>query len=186
MRMRSALIMAIYRKQLKLQSCTNKAFDRGDCKLYCSRCLSNGRGIVLVSSGMESCSPTFSCYWCSFQGGRSRCIPCSSFCSNHRVSQRSPYKDLQQMSDSLQDVWSAPLNAATIFIVLATLRCMSEPMRVIPEALSVLIEMKISLDHLNAFLLADELSDEKSNKSTKSLEYGSDTHVEIRRNFSWE
>ncbi|KAK1575542.1 hypothetical protein Q3G72_006373 [Acer saccharum] len=81
---------------------------------------------------------------------------------------------------------SAPLNAATIFTILATLRCMSEPMRFIPEALSMLIEMKISSDHLNAFLLADELSDEESNKSSKSLKHSSDIRVEIRGNFSWE
>ena len=81
---------------------------------------------------------------------------------------------------------SAPLNAATIFTVVATLRYMSEPMRFILEALSVLIEMKISSDHLNAFLLADELNDEESNKSSKSLEHSSDIRVEIQGNFSWE
>ncbi|TXG68642.1 hypothetical protein EZV62_003577 [Acer yangbiense] len=81
---------------------------------------------------------------------------------------------------------SAPLNAATIFTILSTLRCMSEPMRFIPEALSMLIEMKISSDHLNAFLLADELSDEESNKSSKSLKHSSDIRVKIRGNFSWE
>ncbi|TXG54180.1 hypothetical protein EZV62_019436 [Acer yangbiense] len=77
---------------------------------------------------------------------------------------------------------SAPLDAATIFTVIATLRSMSEPMKWIPEAFSMLIEMKISMDHLNAFLLDDELS----NKESKSLEHSSDIRVEINGNFSWE
>ncbi|KAJ6348226.1 hypothetical protein OIU76_004656 [Salix suchowensis] len=37
---------------------------------------------------------------------------------------------------------SAPLNASTIFTVLATLRGMGEPVRMIPEALSVMIQVK--------------------------------------------
>lgn len=53
---------------------------------------------------------------------------------------------------------SAPLNAATIFTVLATLRSMSEPMRWIPEALSVLIQVNVSLVRLNSFLLDDQLN----------------------------
>ncbi|KAK2662697.1 hypothetical protein Ddye_001271 [Dipteronia dyeriana] len=73
-------------------------------------------------------------------------------------------------------------HAATICTVLATLRCMSEPVMWIPEAFSMLIEMKISMDHLNAFLLDDELS----NKESKSLEHSSDIRVEIKGNFSWE
>ncbi|KAK1567270.1 hypothetical protein Q3G72_010103 [Acer saccharum] len=52
---------------------------------------------------------------------------------------------------------SVPLNVATIFTVLATLRSMSEPMRWISEAIFMLIEMKISTDNLNTFLLDDEL-----------------------------
>ncbi|PON35730.1 ATP-binding cassette containing protein [Parasponia andersonii] len=54
---------------------------------------------------------------------------------------------------------SAPLNASTIFTVLATLRSMGEPVRMIPEALSVMIQVKVSFDRLNSFLLDDELKD---------------------------
>ncbi|KAK1569028.1 hypothetical protein Q3G72_031795 [Acer saccharum] len=77
---------------------------------------------------------------------------------------------------------SAPLDAAIIFTILATLRSMSEPVKWIPETFSILIEMKISMDHLNAFLLDDELS----NKESKSLEHSSNIRVEIKGNFSWE
>lgn len=55
---------------------------------------------------------------------------------------------------------SAPLNASTIFTVLATLRGMGEPVRMIPEALSVMIQVKVSFERLNSFLLEDELKDE--------------------------
>ncbi|KAK0591278.1 hypothetical protein LWI29_037861 [Acer saccharum] len=77
---------------------------------------------------------------------------------------------------------SAPLDDATIFTVLAILRSMSEPVKWIPKAFSMLIEMKISMNHLNVFLLDDELS----NKESKSLEHSSDICAEIKRNFSWE
>ncbi|KAJ8643276.1 hypothetical protein MRB53_005024 [Persea americana] len=55
---------------------------------------------------------------------------------------------------------SAPLNASTIFTVLATLRVMSEPVRMLPESLSMMIQVKVSLDRLNVFLLDDELREE--------------------------
>ena len=70
---------------------------------------------------------------------------------------------------------SAPLNASTIFTVLATLRSMGEPVRMIPEALSVMIQVKVSFDRLNSFLLDDELKDVAQRRyivpnSKKSLE----------------
>ncbi|RVX17086.1 ABC transporter C family member 8 [Vitis vinifera] len=43
MRMRSALMVAVYQKQLKLSSLgKEKALSWGDCELYSGRCLSNG------------------------------------------------------------------------------------------------------------------------------------------------
>ncbi|KAI9176630.1 hypothetical protein LWI28_005228 [Acer negundo] len=77
---------------------------------------------------------------------------------------------------------SAPLDAATIYAILETLRSMLEPARWIPEAFSMLIETMISMDLLNAFLLEDELNNEES----KSLEHSSNIRVEIKGNFSWE
>ncbi|XP_047961710.1 ABC transporter C family member 8-like [Salvia hispanica] len=52
---------------------------------------------------------------------------------------------------------SAPLNAGTVFTVLAALRTMSEPVRFIPEALSCLIQVKVSFERINVFLMEDEL-----------------------------
>ncbi|MCD7462624.1 ATP-binding cassette sub- C member 8 [Datura stramonium] len=55
---------------------------------------------------------------------------------------------------------SAPFDAATIFTVLAALRSMSEPVRMLPEALSAVIQVKVSLDRINSFLLDDEIKPE--------------------------
>lgn len=79
---------------------------------------------------------------------------------------------------------SAPLNASTIFTVLATLRSMAEPVRTIPEGLSVLIQVKVSSDRLNAFLLDDEL---KSDEMRRIPLLKSDESVNILAgNFCWD
>jgi ABC-type multidrug transport system fused ATPase/permease subunit len=79
---------------------------------------------------------------------------------------------------------SAPLNASTIFTVLATLRGMGEPVRMIPEALSVMIQVKVSFDRINNFLLDDELKDDNI-KKTQTL--NSDRSVTIQEGkFSWD
>ncbi|KAL1551646.1 ABC transporter C family member 8-like isoform X1 [Salvia divinorum] len=52
---------------------------------------------------------------------------------------------------------SALLDAGTVFTVMAALRTMSEPVRFIPEALSCLIQVKVSFERINTFLLEDEL-----------------------------
>ncbi|XP_012069008.2 ABC transporter C family member 8 [Jatropha curcas] len=79
---------------------------------------------------------------------------------------------------------SAPLDASTIFTVLATLRCMSEPVRMIPEALSVMIQVKVSFDRINKFLLDDELR----NESLRTIpSHNSVESVTIRGGkFSWD
>ncbi|KAF6164725.1 hypothetical protein GIB67_040977 [Kingdonia uniflora] len=81
-------------------------------------------------------------------------------------------------------IGSSPLDASTIFTILATLRSMSEPVRMIPEALSIMIQVKVSLDRLDVFLLDDELKDESLRRSP--LE---DFDVSIRLHagaFSWD
>ncbi|KAL8043325.1 hypothetical protein ABFX02_09G113300 [Erythranthe guttata] len=57
---------------------------------------------------------------------------------------------------------SAPLDAGTIFTVLAALRSMSEPVRFLPEAISSLIQVKVSFDRISSFLLEDELKQQDS------------------------
>ncbi|PON96124.1 ATP-binding cassette containing protein [Trema orientale] len=79
---------------------------------------------------------------------------------------------------------SAPLNASTIFTVLATLRSMGEPVRMIPEALSVMIQVKVSFDRLNSFLLEDELKDEGERRQPSPYP---DKSLKIRGGtFSWD
>ncbi|KAK9131039.1 hypothetical protein Sjap_011526 [Stephania japonica] len=79
---------------------------------------------------------------------------------------------------------SAPLNASTIFTVLATLRSMSEPVRMIPEALSMIIQVKVSLDRLNTFLLDDELKDQNMLKSQSSDTSSTSIRIDCGY-FSW-
>ncbi|MQL75000.1 hypothetical protein Taro_007349 [Colocasia esculenta] len=77
-------------------------------------------------------------------------------------------------------IGSAPLNASTIFTVLVTLRVMSEPVRMLPEALSILIQVKVSLDRLDRFLLEDEI---KAEDVQRSPVHSSDVRVRISKGF---
>ncbi|KAM7483828.1 hypothetical protein LguiB_008411 [Lonicera macranthoides] len=79
---------------------------------------------------------------------------------------------------------SAPLNAGTIFTILAALRTMSEPVRMIPEALSSIIQVKVSFDRVNSFLIDDELNNEE-----RRISFSRDSDECIRimmANFSWD
>ncbi|KAK7255605.1 hypothetical protein RIF29_29018 [Crotalaria pallida] len=81
---------------------------------------------------------------------------------------------------------SAPLNAETIFTVLTMLRIMGEPVKMIPEAISVLIQVKVSFDRLNTFLLDDELNDDDGGRDIKQ-DSVNDNAVEIQSgNFIWD
>ncbi|XP_051148099.1 ABC transporter C family member 8 isoform X2 [Andrographis paniculata] len=76
---------------------------------------------------------------------------------------------------------SAPLNSATVFTVLAALRTMSEPVRVFPDALAALIQVKVSLQRINSIMLEDEL------KQENLLAQDSDILVNIQGGcFSWD
>uniref|UniRef100_A0A0E0HAQ9 ABC transporter C family member 13 n=1 Tax=Oryza nivara TaxID=4536 RepID=A0A0E0HAQ9_ORYNI len=55
---------------------------------------------------------------------------------------------------------SAPLDAAVVFTILATLRVISEPMRMLPEVLSIMIQIKVSLDRIGKFLMEEEFRDD--------------------------
>nr|POE75678.1 abc transporter c family member 8 [Quercus suber] len=79
---------------------------------------------------------------------------------------------------------SAPLNASTIFTVIASLRTMGDPVRMIPEALSSLVQVNVSFSRLNAFLLDDEL---KNDELFRIPFQKSDKSVKIQSgNFSWD
>ncbi|KAK8618769.1 hypothetical protein V6N13_132750 [Hibiscus sabdariffa] len=78
---------------------------------------------------------------------------------------------------------SAPLNAGIIFTVLATLRSMAEPVRMLPESLSILIQVKVSFDRINTFLLDDEV---KNDEVRRLPLQNSDKSVTVDAgNFSW-
>ncbi|CAM8890256.1 unnamed protein product [Rhodiola kirilowii] len=80
---------------------------------------------------------------------------------------------------------SAPLDSGTIFSILVALRSMSEPVRMIPEALSVMIQVKVSFDRINAFLLDDELSCDGT--ITNIPDHKTDTSLIIESgNFTWD
>jgi len=80
---------------------------------------------------------------------------------------------------------SAPLNAGTIFTVLATLRNLGEPVRMIPEALSIMIQVQVSFDRLNTVLLDEELDTSDDNR--RYVNRSSNNAVEIQGgNFVWD
>ncbi|KAJ3691951.1 hypothetical protein LUZ60_012301 [Juncus effusus] len=79
---------------------------------------------------------------------------------------------------------SVPLNAGTIFTVLAALRVMSEPVRFLPEVLIMIIQVKVSLDRIQVFLLEDEIKEEDVKKN---CEKDSDWNVKVDGgDFSWD
>ncbi|KAL8122788.1 ABC transporter C family member 8-like isoform X1 [Apium graveolens] len=78
---------------------------------------------------------------------------------------------------------SAPFNAGTVFTVLAVLRTMAEPVRMIPEALSMLIQIKVSFDRINSFLLDDELIRNENARNSQDSEIS--TRI-LNGDFSWD
>lgn len=78
---------------------------------------------------------------------------------------------------------SAPFNAGTVFTILATLRTMAAPVRMIPEALSMLIQIKVSFDRINSFLLDDELT---RNENARKSQYSEISTSILNGDFSWD
>ncbi|GJN38645.1 hypothetical protein PR202_gb27707 [Eleusine coracana subsp. coracana] len=80
-------------------------------------------------------------------------------------------------------IGSVPLNASTLFTVLATLRVMAEPVRFLPEILTMMIQYKVSLDRIEKFLLEDEIKEEDVRRV---LSDDSDIRIQVQDgNFSW-
>ncbi|KAL6841674.1 hypothetical protein ACP4OV_028503 [Aristida adscensionis] len=78
---------------------------------------------------------------------------------------------------------SAPLNASTLFTVLATLRVMSEPVRFLPDIMMMMIQYKVSLDRIEKFLVEDEIKEEDVTR-IPSDDYNIRIQVQDG-NFSW-
>ncbi|GJM98166.1 hypothetical protein PR202_ga15151 [Eleusine coracana subsp. coracana] len=80
-------------------------------------------------------------------------------------------------------IGSVPLNASTLFTVLATLRVMAEPVRFLPEILTMMIQYKVSLDRIEKFLLEDEIKEEDVRRVPSD---DSDIRIQVQDgNFSW-
>ncbi|CAI9114290.1 OLC1v1014975C1 [Oldenlandia corymbosa var. corymbosa] len=79
---------------------------------------------------------------------------------------------------------SAQLNASTVFTVLASLRSLSEPVRLIPEALSALMQVNISFDRINSFLQEDEIKDHEDESRSHSNDLNLTIQIEDGC-FSW-
>lgn len=77
---------------------------------------------------------------------------------------------------------SAPLNASTLFTVLATLRVMAEPVRFLPEILTMMIQYKVSLDRIEKFLIEEEIKE----GAERAPPHNSDIRVHVQdASFSW-
>lgn len=80
---------------------------------------------------------------------------------------------------------SSLFNATTIFTVLSALRTMGEPVRIIPEALSYMIQFKVSFERINSFLQEDEIKKVDTVRRTPAGE--ADLSIFIQGgNFSWD
>ncbi|KAI4375002.1 hypothetical protein MLD38_012926 [Melastoma candidum] len=81
---------------------------------------------------------------------------------------------------------SVPLDAGTIFTILASLRNMAEPVKVIPDALTYMIQTKVSFDRINRFLLEDETGIDKTFRLAYP-ELSRSIHLEIVcGDFAWD
>uniref|UniRef100_A0A0D3GHW3 Uncharacterized protein n=1 Tax=Oryza barthii TaxID=65489 RepID=A0A0D3GHW3_9ORYZ len=83
---------------------------------------------------------------------------------------------------------SAPLDAGTVFTALAALRAMSEPVRMLPEAMTMMIQYKVSLERIGRFLAEEEIKqDDVTRAATTTATKNSDAgiiHVQDG-SFSW-
>uniref|UniRef100_A0A0D9WR94 Uncharacterized protein n=1 Tax=Leersia perrieri TaxID=77586 RepID=A0A0D9WR94_9ORYZ len=101
---------------------------------------------------------------------------------------RSKSLDLADIPLIASEDGSAPLDAGTIFTVLATLRVMSEPVRMLPEIMTKMIQYRVSLDRIENLLGEEEIRDDDVMRKTTILDDSSDgtriIHVQDG-SFSW-
>ncbi|KAK4395155.1 ABC transporter C family member 8 [Sesamum angolense] len=206
MRMRSALMVAVYQKQLKLSSGGRRRHSTGEIVNYIAvdayrmgefpvwlhvgwasvvqiflaiAVLSGvvGLGVVpglvpfiicgLINVPFAKLIQKYQTEFMIAQDKRLRSL--SEILNNMKIiklqSWEANFKSLIESFRRSEFKWlsktqSAPLDAGTVFTVLAALRSMSEPVRFLPDALSTLIQVKVSFDRINSFLLEDELKQE--------------------------
>ncbi|KAJ1262043.1 hypothetical protein BS78_09G077000 [Paspalum vaginatum] len=81
---------------------------------------------------------------------------------------------------------TAPLDASVVFTILATLRVISEPMRLLPEVMSIMIQVKISLDRIVEFLAEDEFQDDAVDRTGIPVPASNISLTVQNGAFSWE
>ncbi|KAJ7553020.1 hypothetical protein O6H91_06G081400 [Diphasiastrum complanatum] len=65
-------------------------------------------------------------------------------------------------------VFGIPLTPSNVFTALATLRIVQEPIRILPDLIAVIIQVKVSFSRLNKFLHEDELQADVQRHYTSS------------------
>ncbi|WVZ96875.1 hypothetical protein U9M48_042457 [Paspalum notatum var. saurae] len=81
---------------------------------------------------------------------------------------------------------TAPLDASVVFTILATLRVISEPMRLLPEVMSMMIQVKVSLDRIGEFLAEDEFQDDAVDRTGIPVSASNIRLIVQNGVFSWE
>ncbi|KAK8989742.1 hypothetical protein V6N11_064159 [Hibiscus sabdariffa] len=164
MRMRSALIVAVYQKQLKLSSLGRRRHSAGEIVNY----------IAVDAYRMGEFAWWFHLTWS---------LVLQLFMSIGVLFSVVGVGAIPVVFLGCVIFGSAPLNAGIIFTVLATLRSIAEPVRTLPEALSFLIQVNVSFDRINTFLLDDEVRNDEVRRFPLQ---NSDKSVTIDAgNFSW-
>ncbi|OIW11855.1 hypothetical protein TanjilG_31605 [Lupinus angustifolius] len=188
MKMRSALMVAVYRKQLNLSSSARRKHSAGEIVNY----------IAVDAYRMGEFPWWFHVTWtCALHpflsisvlfgdvgcGALLGLVPFIIF-GLLNVPFAKIIQNFQTQFMITQD--ERLRSTSEILNILATLRIMSEPVHMIPEALSVLIQVTVSFNRLNTFLLDDELNNDDGGKDIKQCS-DNDNAVEIEGgNFTWD
>ncbi|CAK7356836.1 unnamed protein product [Dovyalis caffra] len=156
---RSAIMVAIYRKQLQLSSLGRRRHSTGEIMSYIAvDAYRMGDTLWWFHMAWSLVLQLFLAIGILFKVVSLGALPAQDarlratmeILNNVKIIKLQSWEDeFREVIDSLRVVFigcvltrSAPLNAATIFTVLVTLRGMSEPMRWIPEALYNCIEIQ--------------------------------------------
>ncbi|RZC91267.1 hypothetical protein C5167_027333 [Papaver somniferum] len=79
-----------------------------------------------------------------------------------------------------------PLNPSNVFTFIATLRIVQDPMKLVPDVISVVIQTKVSFERIKKFLATPELESEKVRHNGNDEEQLKHSIFIESANFSWE
>ncbi|TKY64390.1 ABC transporter C family member 8 [Spatholobus suberectus] len=213
MKTRSALMAAVYQKQLKLSTLGRRRHSTGEIVnyiaadayrmgefpwwfhtlLFSALQLFLAVGVLFGVVGLGALPGLVPLLICGFLN-----VPFAKILQKWRsefmIAQDERLRSTSEILSSMKIIklqsWednfkNAPLNAGTIFTVLAALRSMEEPVTLIPEALSVLTQVKVSFDRLNTFLLDDEIRRDDIRRTSKQDSCSKSVEI-LTGNFSWD